>query len=190
MKRSLVGAVADLKVLASREGLLNPDPEKRTTLKQVLEMCPLESLDMSDNGICGLNADGDGACALRLAQLFQQGSLVNAIGGMLLICAFGIWCAASIAGAGMDLAHAVITCCGAAMIALTLSRNLQFEPTMGTCKVMRHEELERRGSARGWWRGSPLSCWCCSPRLSHRSCCCSPEPSRSASASGCSRSAR
>ena len=23
--------------------------------------CPLESLDMSDNGICGLNADGDGA---------------------------------------------------------------------------------------------------------------------------------
>ena len=34
-----------------------------------------------------------------------------------------------------------------AMIALTLSRNLQFEPTMGTCKVMRHEELERRASA-------------------------------------------
>ena len=34
-----------------------------------------------------------------------------------------------------------------ALIALTLSRNLQFEPTMGTCKVMRHEELERRASA-------------------------------------------
>lgn len=34
-----------------------------------------------------------------------------------------------------------------AMIALTVNRNLQFEPTMGTCKVMHHEELEKRASA-------------------------------------------
>ena len=58
-------------------------------------------------------------------------ALVNTIGGMLLICAFGIWCAASIAGAGMDLAHAVITCCGAAMIALTLVLLFSLQSTDG-----------------------------------------------------------
>ena len=36
------GHPADLRALASRNGLLNPDPDKRTTLAQVLSMCPLE----------------------------------------------------------------------------------------------------------------------------------------------------
>mmetsp|Transcript_32895 Transcript_32895/g.96848 ORF Transcript_32895/g.96848 Transcript_32895/m.96848 type:complete len:877 (-) Transcript_32895:220-2850(-) len=58
-------------------------------------------------------------------------NLANAIGVMLLICAFGIWCAASIAGAGMRLAHSVMAICGAAFVALTLVLLFSLQSTDG-----------------------------------------------------------
>ena len=40
--------------------------------------------------------------------------------GLLLICGFGVWVAAAIAGAGMSIAHAVMSICGGGAVALAL----------------------------------------------------------------------
>ena len=72
--------------------------------------------------------------------------ITQAIGFMFLIVVFAMWCASSIAGAGMGLARSILAICGAVMFALALV-------LVYALPVFRH----LAGSAVvGWWvRG-----WC------------------------------
>jgi len=62
-------------------------------------------------------------------------SLIRGIGVMVLILFFGIWCAASIAGAGMKLAHSVMSICGAGVVALTLALLLSLPASRGHAQI-------------------------------------------------------
>ena len=63
---------------------------------------------------------------------------------MLLICVFAMWCAASIAGAGMKLAHSIMAICGAGMVALTLVLLFSLQAAASRTPLLRHCAPPRR----------------------------------------------
>ncbi|KAL1515752.1 hypothetical protein AB1Y20_002368 [Prymnesium parvum] len=81
---------------------------------------------------------------------------------MLMICAFGVWCAASIAGAGMQLAHSVMAICGAGFFGLALVLLISLQSAGGEGQMaLVTRKLHRIVMGSEWARA--LLVYCCTP---------------------------